>query len=238
MSVFLAAAVLWGFGASYYFRPLINPRGLRLLLQVHGFFNSCWMALFVAQTMLVAKHRTDIHRRLGLVGIVVAPCVIVLSFIVGARKPIANPSWGNMHGPLAKFFFLMMSHPGSPVLFGLFFAAAMWLRRQTEKHKRLMLLATLAIMDAPMSRLLFTLGWPLTIAPTGIIVAHGNFWTPLNAMSEPLGLERLNSLPFFIALVIYDLVKIRRLHKATLIGGAVLFLFKPFFALLTKLITS
>jgi hypothetical protein len=238
MSVALAVAVLWGFAPSYFFRPFINPRGLSLLLRAHGFVNTCWMALLIVQTMLVAKHRTDIHRRLGLAGVILAPAVVAISFVVGVRRPIPSPSWETLHGPVAKFAFLMMSHPGSPVIFGLLFTAAVWLRRQKEAHKRLMLIATLAIMDAPMTRVLFTFGWPLTMTPTGTFKGQGNFWTPLVATLTPLGLEHLNVLPFFIALVIYDLVKVRRLHTATLLGGAVLFSFKPFFALVTKLIAS
>jgi hypothetical protein len=238
MSVALAVAVLWGFAPSYFFRPFINPRGLSLLLHVHGFLNSCWMTLLIVQTMLVAKHRTDIHRRLGLAGVILAPAVVAVSFAVGAGAPMRSASWETLHGSVAKFAFLAMGHPGSPMIFGLLFTAAVWLRRQKEPHKRLMLLATLAIMDAPMTRLLQTFGWPLTMTPSGTFRGQGNFWTPLFSALTPLGLEHLNVLPFFIALVVYDIVKLRRLHAATLLGGAVLFSFQPFFALVSKLIAS
>jgi hypothetical protein len=65
MAVALAAAVLWGFAPTYFLRAFITTRDLSLLLHVHGLVFTCWIALFIAQTTLVAKHRMDIHRQLG-----------------------------------------------------------------------------------------------------------------------------------------------------------------------------
>ena len=211
MSVALALAVLWGFGPSYFFRAFVTSpartRTLTLLLHAHGFVNSCWITLLIVQTMLVAKHRTDIHRRLGVAGVVLAPAVVAIAFAVGAGGPMRSATWGTLAGrPVAKFTLLAMGHPGSPMIFGLLFTAAFWLRRKREAHKRLVLLATLAIMDAPMTRALQSLGWPITVTASGTFRGQGNFWSPLFAKLGPLGFEHLNVLPFFLALVVYDIV--------------------------------
>ena len=140
---------------------------------------------------------------------------------------------------LAKFAFLAMGNPGNPLIFGLLFSAAVWQRRHKEFHKRLMLLATLAIMDAPMTRALQTLGWPITVTASGTFRGQGNFWSPgLFQVVGPPGFENLNLLPFFIPLVIYDLVKVGRIHKATLLGMVPLFLFQPFWALVSYLVSG
>jgi hypothetical protein len=126
-----------------------------------------------------------------------------------------------------------MSNPGNPMLFGIFVAGAIWLRRQRETHKRLMLLACLAIMDAPMARLLDDVGWPLAVTPRGF-VAEGNVYQAISPLISPAGYENLNVLPFFIALVVYDFVNTRRLHVATLYGGLLLFFFQPFFGFVSR----
>ena len=230
MAAALAVAVLWGFAPTYFLRAFITTRDLSLLLHVHGFVFSCWIALFIAQTMLVAKHRTDIHRRLGLVGVVVAAAVVAIGIEVGiaGMGPARRAAWEALDGPLASFAFLAMGNPGNPMIFGFLVTGAMWWRRQRDTHKRLMLVACLAIMDAPMARLLDDFGWPIMLTPRGF-VGEGNFYRVLSSVISPAGFENLNVLPFFIALVIYDVVKMKRLHAATLVGGVVLFLFQPFF---------
>jgi hypothetical protein len=142
--------------------------------------------------------------------------------------PARRATWEALDGPFASFAFLAMGNPGNPIIFGLLFAAAVWLRSRRDIHKRLMLLACLAIMDAPMARLLDDLGWPIVLTARGF-VADDNFYQVLSPIISPRGFENLNVLPFFLALLIYDFVKVRRPHAATLFGGLILFLFQPFF---------
>ena len=73
---------------------------------------------------------------------------------------------------------------------------AIWLRSNGPAHKRLVLLATLALMDAAVGR------WPFafTRAHQGLIVTL-----------------------MMLSLVVFDLSTIRRIHRATLLG--LLFLF-------------
>ena len=232
MAAALAVAVLWGFAPTYFLRAFVTTRDLNLLLHVHGFVFSCWIALFITQTMLVATHRTDIHRRLGVAGIVLAAAVVSIGIAVGiaGMGPARRAAWEALDGPLASFAFLAMGNPGNPMIFGLFVMGAVWWRRQRERHKRLMLLACLAIMDAPMARLLDDFGSPILLTPRGF-VGEGNFYRVLSSVISPPGFENLNVLPFYVALMIYDVVKMRRLHPATLVGGVILFLFQPFFGL-------
>src|SRR4029077_3329174 len=76
MAIVIAAAVFLGFARTFYLRgylPLPLGAGpLSPLLVVHGVLNTSWFALFTVQTLLVARGRTDIHRRLGVLGAVLA----------------------------------------------------------------------------------------------------------------------------------------------------------------------
>ncbi len=54
-------------------------------LYVHGIVLTAWYALILAQTSLVAAHRIDLHRRLGVLAVGVAMAVVPLSTFVVVR---------------------------------------------------------------------------------------------------------------------------------------------------------
>lgn len=74
MAIILAATVFLGFAPTFYLRGYVPlPLGvgpLYPLLVAHGLVNTLWFALFLAQTLLIAASRTDLHRRLGVLGAV------------------------------------------------------------------------------------------------------------------------------------------------------------------------
>jgi hypothetical protein len=70
MAITAAVVVFVGFAPTFYLRgyfvlradqPPVSP-----LLLVHGLIGTLWTALFVTQSFLVLRQRTDIHRRLGI----------------------------------------------------------------------------------------------------------------------------------------------------------------------------
>jgi hypothetical protein len=103
----LAAAVLWGFAPTFFLRPFITTRDLSALLLVHGFVFTAWIALFIVQTILVARHRTDLHRVLGALGIVLAVTVVAIGIAVGMTGwgPARRAAWGALDGPMASLRF-------------------------------------------------------------------------------------------------------------------------------------
>jgi hypothetical protein len=80
MSVAVVITVFAGFAPTYYLRPYYTTASLMPLLHLHGLVFTSWLVLFVTQTTLVAAHRTDIHRRLGIVGGVIALLMILVGF--------------------------------------------------------------------------------------------------------------------------------------------------------------
>ena len=85
-----------GFARTFYLRPVFQTKGLPLLLQLHGFLFTAWFVLFFVQARLVARHRVDLHRKLGVVGAVLAPLcagvAIRVSFNAGRRAFLADPT--------------------------------------------------------------------------------------------------------------------------------------------------
>src|SRR6266542_4810559 len=78
MSIAVVITVFAGFSRTYYLRPYFNSAPLMPLLHLHGLVFSSWLLLFVTQTTLVAAHRTDIHRRLGILAGVIATLMILI----------------------------------------------------------------------------------------------------------------------------------------------------------------
>ena len=60
--------VFVGFAPTYYLRAFYHADPLPSVFRIHGLVFTAWVVLFVVQTALVSARRTDIHRRLGVVG--------------------------------------------------------------------------------------------------------------------------------------------------------------------------
>jgi hypothetical protein len=71
-----AIAVLVGFAPTYYLRPRFVSTPLPFYLHAHGIVFSAWIAFFIAQAMLVAVRRTDVHRKLGWAGASLAALMV------------------------------------------------------------------------------------------------------------------------------------------------------------------
>jgi len=197
MALASALALYLGFLPSYFNRSSELP-ALTPLYQLHGALFTAWIALLVAQTTLVAAHRIDLHRMLGVAGVVLAVTVFIVGVAVSVETLRRNG--GPPGGDPRRFFAIPV---GDIIAFGTLVGAAVAQRQRAETHKRLMLLATTSLLTAAVGRFLRQLG--MGGAPNLF------FGTDV----------------FVLALVIYDLVSRGRIHPATLWGGAMVVAFKP-----------
>ena len=204
IAIALALTVLVGFAPSYYLRffsggptATISGAPITPLVHLHGALFTAWVLLFVVQTALVATHRVAVHRRLGVAGAVLAASMIVAGLSLAIRAAAAGAAPPGV--PAIAFLAIPVF---DMILFATFITTALVKRRDKEAHKRLMILAYVSLMAAPIARLpgLFALG--------------------------PLGFFGLAFL-FIAAGVVYDLVSRGRVHKAYVWGGALLVLSVP-----------
>jgi hypothetical protein len=151
---------------------------------------TAWFALFLVQVRLVATGRTRIHRKLGIVGIVIALMVVTM----GVATAIASARSGSAPAGVPPLMFLVLPL-GEMVVFAALFTAAIALRNRRDYHKRLMLLATLAMLTPAMARLPFefirTGGPPTFFALTDLVI---------------------------VACIAFDTLRNRRLHPVFLAG--------------------
>jgi uncharacterized membrane protein YozB (DUF420 family) len=187
--VAMALAVLVGFAPTYYLKTAFATPALRPLYHTHGLVFTCWILLLIAQPALVAIGRTDIHRRIGAAGGLLAAVMTFMAFLVTVdvgRRGVAPPG-------LSALEFLIVPF-GTVIVFPVLVGAALWWRRTPETHKRLMLIATLELVPAAFGR------WAI-FAPYG-----------------PLGFFGTTDL-FLVAMMVYDRTTRGHLHPATIWGG-------------------
>lgn len=181
-----ALIVFAGFARSYFLKTIFGTPALYPLLHVHGIVMTSWILLFGTQTWLVEAGRTDLHRRLGIVGVLLASVILV----VGAAVTTINAQEGRVP-PGAPVPVIMFLSYVNLLVFGILVGAAIYCRGRSEYHKRLMLLATINLLSAAINRI------PLDFIASGGLLAV-------------FGLVDL----FIVVCVVYDTLWHRRLHPA------------------------
>ncbi|MDP3492910.1 MAG: hypothetical protein Q8R82_07335 [Hyphomonadaceae bacterium] len=206
-SVLMVLIVFLGFLPSFYLRFQFRTTPLPIHLLVHGVVMTAWMLLFLAQTVLVATRRSDLHRKLGVAGAVLAATVVV----VGVHATLSMPGYYAAKGIVLPFpvEILVVGNLFGFMLFAGYVAAAILLRRDTPTHKRLMYWAS--------------------------IVTMGPALTPMRSLGEMILPYFPTTFPPEIALgwvawsalLIHDWRVMRGFHPATVIGGILLLFISP-----------
>jgi hypothetical protein len=182
--------VFAGFAPTYYLKGMMGGEELDTMRHVHGVVMTAWFVLFFVQARLVATGRTPVHRQLGAAGLVVAALVIGVSMALA----IAAVRAGRAPAGIPPLIFLVLP-VGEMVAFGTLFGAAVALRKRSDWHKRLMVLASLSMLSPAIARL------PLDFIKTGGPPA---FFAVVDLV--------------LIAFIAIDTIKNRRLHPAFLTG--------------------
>ena len=198
MMLLAALIILWGFSPSFFLRGMVpltvhsylDPplRPIRWLYIAHGLVFSTWVVLALTQVGLVVTGRTAVHRRLGRVAFVLAPCMVVIG--------LAATVYATRHGfhdvPTSAVTFSTV--PVSDLaLFCAFVTTGLVLRKQPQMHKRWMLFAMMAVAEA---------GWARIAV--------------LNPASLPPWIS--TELVLLVPIIAWDLMRLGRLHVATLWG--------------------
>jgi hypothetical protein len=197
MVIAVLAMIVLGFARSFFLRPLFPavhaPKVIFFYL--HGAVFTLWLALLFTQVTLVGSGNIALHRRLGVTGFILVPLMIVLGAVGGAIA--AHRPGGFIDIPVPPLEFLVVPY-ADLVVFGGFALSALALRAHPQAHKRLMLLAVIAIAEAGIAR------WPFEPYVS----------TPPLAMWTTAALV--------IPMIAWDVYSRRAIHPATAIGALVL----------------
>jgi uncharacterized membrane protein YozB (DUF420 family) len=194
MALLVTACVFIGFGPSWFMRGYMTSARplspLAPLVIVHAIAFTAWIVLFLAQAGLISATQHKLHMRLGMATVALAVIIVALGLLTGARSA-AIGSGPPVVPPLTWFAnpFLDM------LVFSGLVAGGYVYRRNPQAHKRLMLCATLIMLQPSVGRMPF---------PSTTIFAG----------------ELTTLIAFLLAtpLLVWDYVQRGRPHTATLIG--------------------
>ena len=168
--VFLVV-IFTGFARTYYLAGVFNAPLPNLLVHIHAVAFTLWIILFLAQISLVTAGRVDLHRRLGLLGFVLAIVMILLGTVTSSdrlARHMAQPGTDTVEEVRAFYAVPLFDL----VLFSTFGYFGYRNRVQPAVHKRLMWFATLSLLDAAFDR------WPV-FDPYSLPIVNLICFTPL-----------------------------------------------------------
>jgi uncharacterized membrane protein YozB (DUF420 family) len=197
MILAIVACVLLGFSRSFFLRPLFP--GVHAPAEpwfyVHGAVFTVWFGLLLTQASLIGSRNLALHKRLGIAGFVIVPLMVflgTLGALIAARRP-----GGFVDIPVPPLEFLVVPLY-ELALFALFAGLGLAWRKAPQTHKRLILLAAIALAEAAIARWQFE---PYLSSPAAA------FWT---------------STLFLIPMIGWDLYSRGRVHPVTVWGGILL----------------
>ena len=199
VAIAVLITVFLGFSRSYFLKAYFGTPKLSLYVHIHGLVFTSWVLLFLAQTTLVATGRTDLHRKLGVGGAVLAALLLIVGTTTAVLRVKGGGSSPIPGVPPLSFLAVPLF---DMVVFAILIIAGLVLRNRPDTHKRLMTLATIALMSAPIARI------------PGVLRAG------------PPGFFGLTDL-FIVAMLVYDLATRRKVHPATIWGGLVIVASQP-----------
>ena len=178
-------------------RPPLPP-----ILHVHALLMGSWLSLLLVQAVLMATGRRGLHMQLGLLGMVLAPAMVVAGFfliptmdgqIVDGIRHGPPPVAAELNKVLPLVMNIMLIQIRAGFVFAVLVAIALSLRlSDSETHKRLMFLATAAPLPAATDR--------MTWLPSSM---PGAAWT-----------VELWPLAVLAPMILWDLYRLKRVQRA------------------------
>ena len=147
MVIALLLTAFAGFARTYYLAGLTSAKLPAPIVHVHAVLQTAWMLLLLVQMLLVSAKRVPLHRKLGIAGFLLAAVMLPVAVMVDANELHRSASYGE--AALSFSLVPLWEVFNFAVLAGLAFA----LRKHHAAHKRLIILATIAMMPAAVSRI-------------------------------------------------------------------------------------
>jgi hypothetical protein len=204
--VYLAVAVI-GFAPTYWIPLLTGTLDVPPILHLHAVVFYGWLILLVAQTRLAATRQLARHRALGVLGVSIATamCFVGVAAAVSSIRQADAAGFGD-----AGRAFSVVPLTGI-AFFAALFAIALVNVKRGDVHKRLILIATVSLLNAAVGRLFL-----LFLAPAAL--ASGGPPPPVFVTVLPGLVTDLLLVPAML----YDRRTLGYVHRVYWIGGAAL----------------
>ena len=213
MAAWFIAIVLTGFVPDAVMKVGLVETGKRppfpAVMHVHAVAMGSFMLLLLAQSVLMATGRRELHMRVGIAAFAFVPVLVVVGFILAptiyhqvwtiaqSAPPAARPQ---LQQQLRTLDNILLAQISIGILFPLLMAIGLRARAgNAGLHKRMMFLATAIPLPAAISRIT---------------------WLPNTFPASPLGND-LWMLAALLPLFLWDVFRNRRVHEAYLIWAAI-----------------
>jgi hypothetical protein len=204
MALSCIAVAFLGFAPTYFMPMAAGKFPAMPVVHFHGLLFFAWTLYFAFQSWLAASGRVLRHRSMGLIGVSLATAMTLSGFLVAVHAMKRSAAIGMADEGIA---FVIVPLSGM-LFFAVVFTLAIGYVREKEIHRRLMLLASISLLDAAVAR------WFLTfLAPPGAIGPPPVFVTIPPALLASLLLA---------AAVVYDWRTRGRPHPVYVYGGIAL----------------
>lgn len=177
-----------------------------LRVHIHAFLMVSWLSLFLLQSLLMATGQRKLHMQLGLASVILVPSIAIAAMAVTiggwSNLSVNAPSLESsvLEMTLVRISNVLLSQIQTIVLLLIFASWAILVRRKdSETHKRMMVLAMLVTLSAAVGRMM-------------------NF---RESMPETPGLYLTYTLLLIAPALVYELLRKGRIHKSYITGIAI-----------------
>jgi len=205
LTLVMLIVVFLGFAPTYYldsfFDTAIEFQPMPGYLAIHAFILSFWFVGQVIQSTLVQTGHRNMHRTIGAVAAGLAAGVFITGIVVTVCAIPHAEEFGITSR--AGLNVLVVSNTMNLLVFFILVSMALYFRSKPQYHKRLMVIASIAIIGPAVS--------PFR--------ALGQFLGALLPQSVAIPVPLFFWIVLVASIVIYDLSVGGRVHRATLWGG-------------------
>jgi hypothetical protein len=209
-TVILLVIVFIGFAPSLFLRPAFDTPPIPPYLYLHGLILTAWFLLLIFQAWLIRKNHTALHKRLGYF-IAAYGVFVIVGGLLATSNTVArgfggavfldtdmadiDPGMGAGISYLEFISGVVWANLAAMTTFAVMLSSAIFFRRQSDIHKRLILIATVAI--ARIARLELLGGEQGLFLPTTIFL-------------------------LLATIIVHDFLTLGKAHRASLAGAGFL----------------
>ena len=153
LSLLCILIVFSGFWPSYFESAIVGAVDHPTIIHIHAVIYVGWLMLFLAQTWFAATGQIALHKKIGNWAIYYGVLVILAGWMVTFGIFYIRVQADLLAQTQTAFF--SVGPPLDMIVFMPFFAAAVYFRKVPELHKRLMIVATTALLIAAVARMWF-----------------------------------------------------------------------------------
>lgn len=203
LAVLMAAFAVAGFWPTYWGPLFSGTLDLHWLLHLHGIALTTWLVILITQTSLVLQGRTDLHMGLGK-SVGIGGALLVVLTATSAAFGVLSPEVGHKVESLQSYLQITPPILGDVATFIALFGAGLIYRDRPAVHKRLMVLATAALLVPAGARL-----------TRNVVTVESSVLSFMFGAGAPV--------LFALPLLAYDGWTRKRVHPASLLGAGFLF---------------